>query len=34
MKIYKTVVVINVMREKGENWPYEVTAESNTDLNR
>ncbi|RLW07534.1 hypothetical protein DV515_00003600, partial [Chloebia gouldiae] len=34
MKIYKTVVVINVMREKGENWPYEVTAESNSDLNR
>ncbi|NXY61419.1 CFA47 protein, partial [Callaeas wilsoni] len=34
MKIYKAVVVIHVMRENGENWPYEVTAESNTDLNR
>ncbi|NXD19058.1 CFA47 protein, partial [Spelaeornis formosus] len=34
MKIYKTVVVIHVMRENGENWPYKVTAESNTDLNR
>ncbi|NXF25804.1 CFA47 protein, partial [Rhodinocichla rosea] len=34
MKIYKAVVVIHVMRENGENWPYEVTGESNTDLNR
>ncbi|NXQ58245.1 CFA47 protein, partial [Anthoscopus minutus] len=34
MKIYKAVVVIHVMRQNGENWPYEVTAESNTDLNR
>ncbi|NXH43979.1 CFA47 protein, partial [Dicaeum eximium] len=34
MKIYKAVVVIHVMRENGENWPYEVSAESNTDLNR
>ncbi|NWW41188.1 CFA47 protein, partial [Panurus biarmicus] len=34
MKIYKAVVVIHVMRENGENWPYKVTAESNTDLNR
>ncbi|NXI80176.1 CFA47 protein, partial [Rhipidura dahli] len=34
MKIYKTQVVIHVMRENGENWPYEVTAESNTDLTR
>ncbi|NXR17150.1 CFA47 protein, partial [Cinclus mexicanus] len=34
MKIYKAVVVIHVMRENGENWPYVVTAESNTDLNR
>ncbi|KAL2310438.1 hypothetical protein Nmel_002091, partial [Mimus melanotis] len=33
MKIYKAVVVIHVMRENGENWPYVVTAESNTDLN-
>ncbi|NXQ03303.1 CFA47 protein, partial [Vidua macroura] len=31
MKMYKAVVVIHVMREDGENWPY---AESNTDLNR
>ncbi|NXV69939.1 CFA47 protein, partial [Molothrus ater] len=34
MKIYKAVVVIHVMRENGENWPYEVAGESNTDLNR
>ncbi|NWY25996.1 CFA47 protein, partial [Pheucticus melanocephalus] len=34
MKIYKAVVVILVMRENGENWPYEVTGESDTDLNR
>ncbi|NWS28200.1 CFA47 protein, partial [Polioptila caerulea] len=34
MKIYKAVVVIHVMRENGENWPYEVTAESNTDSSR
>uniref|UniRef100_A0A8U7MMM3 Cilia and flagella associated protein 47 n=1 Tax=Corvus moneduloides TaxID=1196302 RepID=A0A8U7MMM3_CORMO len=34
MKIYKTQVAIHVMRENGENWPYEVTAESNTDLTR
>ncbi|NXM10228.1 CFA47 protein, partial [Ploceus nigricollis] len=34
MKIYKAVVVIHVMRENGENWPYEVTARSNTNLNR
>ncbi|NWX29438.1 CFA47 protein, partial [Notiomystis cincta] len=34
MKIYKAVVVIHVMREDGENWSSEVTAESNTDLNR
>ncbi|KAL9867454.1 cilia- and flagella-associated protein 47 [Geothlypis trichas] len=34
MKIYKAVVVIHVMRENGENWPYEVTGESDTDLNR
>ncbi|NXB89395.1 CFA47 protein, partial [Vidua chalybeata] len=31
MKMYKAVVVLHVMREDGENWPY---AESNTDLNR
>ncbi|NXN78692.1 CFA47 protein, partial [Bombycilla garrulus] len=34
MKIYKAVVVIHVMRKNGENWPYEVSAESNTNLNR
>ncbi|XP_054484324.2 cilia- and flagella-associated protein 47 [Agelaius phoeniceus] len=34
MKIYKAVVVVHVMRENGENWPYEVTGESDTDLNR
>ncbi|KAF2980769.1 hypothetical protein EK904_001300, partial [Melospiza melodia maxima] len=34
MKIYKAVVVIHVMRGNGENWPYEVTGESNRDLNR
>ncbi|NWW21497.1 CFA47 protein, partial [Falcunculus frontatus] len=34
MKIYNTQVVIHVMRENGENWPYEVTAESNRDLIR
>ncbi|NXC80526.1 CFA47 protein, partial [Cercotrichas coryphoeus] len=34
MKVYKAVVVINVMRENGENWPYVVTAESNTRLTR
>ncbi|NXU66600.1 CFA47 protein, partial [Horornis vulcanius] len=34
MKIYKAVVVIHVMRENGENWPYKVAAGSNTDLKR
>ncbi|NXR56182.1 CFA47 protein, partial [Hippolais icterina] len=34
MKIYKAVVVIHVMRENGENWPYKVTARPNTDLER
>ncbi|NWH99705.1 CFA47 protein, partial [Tichodroma muraria] len=34
MKIYKAVVVIHVMRENGENWPYKVTAESNSDSSR
>ncbi|NXQ25518.1 CFA47 protein, partial [Alaudala cheleensis] len=34
MKIYKAVVIIHVMRENGENWPYKVTAASKTDLNR
>ncbi|NXM81443.1 CFA47 protein, partial [Oenanthe oenanthe] len=34
MKIYKVVVVVSVTREDGENWPYVLTAESNTDLTR
>uniref|UniRef100_U3JFX4 Cilia and flagella associated protein 47 n=1 Tax=Ficedula albicollis TaxID=59894 RepID=U3JFX4_FICAL len=34
MKIYKAVVVINVTRENGENWPYVVATGSNTDLAR
>ncbi|NWR07366.1 CFA47 protein, partial [Paradoxornis webbianus] len=34
MKIYKAVVVIHVMRENGENWPYKATAGSDTDLKR
>ncbi|NWV69070.1 CFA47 protein, partial [Malurus elegans] len=34
MKVYKAEVVIHVMRENGENWPYKVTADSDTDLNR
>ncbi|NWW79223.1 CFA47 protein, partial [Climacteris rufus] len=34
MKIYKAEVVIHVMRENGESWPYKVPAESNEDLNR
>ncbi|KAM6211408.1 cilia- and flagella-associated protein 47 [Sarcoramphus papa] len=32
MKMYEAVVVIHVMRENGENWPYEDSAELNTDL--
>ncbi|XP_074953995.1 cilia- and flagella-associated protein 47 [Phalacrocorax aristotelis] len=32
MKTYKTVVVIHVMRENGENWPYEDSAELKKDL--
>ncbi|XP_074672980.1 cilia- and flagella-associated protein 47 [Strix aluco] len=32
MKMYEAVVVIHVMRENGENWPYEDTAELNKDL--
>ncbi|NWV81442.1 CFA47 protein, partial [Dasyornis broadbenti] len=34
IKAYKTAMVIHVMRENGENWPYEVTADANTELNR
>ncbi|NXV73921.1 CFA47 protein, partial [Atlantisia rogersi] len=32
MKIYEAVVVIHVMRENGENWPYEDSAALNKDL--
>ncbi|KAK2527080.1 Cfap47 [Columba guinea] len=32
MKMYEAVVVIHVMRENGENWPYEDSAELNKDL--
>ncbi|KAM9245460.1 cilia- and flagella-associated protein 47 [Leptosomus discolor] len=32
MKMYEAVVVIHVMRENGENWPYEDCAELNKDL--
>ncbi|NWV38596.1 CFA47 protein, partial [Grantiella picta] len=34
MKTYKTAVVIHVMRQNGENWPYKITDGSNKDLNR
>ncbi|XP_030312325.1 cilia- and flagella-associated protein 47 [Calypte anna] len=32
MKMYEVAVVIHVMRENGENWPYEDSAELNKDL--
>ncbi|XP_010189112.1 PREDICTED: putative uncharacterized protein CXorf30 homolog, partial [Mesitornis unicolor] len=32
MQMYKAVVVIHVMRQNGENWPYEDSAELNKDL--
>ncbi|KFV65916.1 Putative uncharacterized protein CXorf30, partial [Dryobates pubescens] len=32
MKMYEAVVVIHVMRENGENWPYEDSEELNKDL--
>ncbi|NXS52131.1 CFA47 protein, partial [Brachypteracias leptosomus] len=32
MKVYEAVVVIHVMRENGENWPCEDSAEFNKDL--
>ncbi|KFP29391.1 Putative uncharacterized protein CXorf30, partial [Colius striatus] len=32
MKMFETVVVIHVMRENGENWPYEYSDELNKDL--
>ncbi|NXE13260.1 CFA47 protein, partial [Lophotis ruficrista] len=32
MKMYEAVVVIHVMRENGENWPYEDSTELNKDL--
>ncbi|KFO69759.1 Putative uncharacterized protein CXorf30, partial [Cuculus canorus] len=34
MKMYEILVVIHVMRENGENWPYEDSAELNKDLRR
>lgn len=34
MKMYETAVVIHVMRENGENWPYEDSAELSKDLKR
>ncbi|KAM9388279.1 cilia- and flagella-associated protein 47 [Phaethornis superciliosus] len=32
MKMYEVVVVIHVMRENGENWPYEDSADLHKDL--
>ncbi|XP_010120801.1 PREDICTED: putative uncharacterized protein CXorf30 homolog, partial [Chlamydotis macqueenii] len=32
MKMYEALVVIHVMRENGENWPYEDSTELNKDL--
>ncbi|KFQ67350.1 Putative uncharacterized protein CXorf30, partial [Phaethon lepturus] len=32
MKMHEAVVVIHVMRENGENWPYEDSDELNKDL--
>ncbi|XP_027672760.2 cilia- and flagella-associated protein 47 [Falco cherrug] len=32
MKMYEAVVVIHVMRENGENWPYEDSAVLNKDF--
>ncbi|XP_072195940.1 cilia- and flagella-associated protein 47 [Excalfactoria chinensis] len=32
MKMYEAVMVIHVMKENGENWPYEDSAELNNDL--
>ncbi|NXM78239.1 CFA47 protein, partial [Serilophus lunatus] len=34
MTMYKAEVVVHVMKENGENWTYDVSAESNKDLNR
>jgi len=34
MKMHEAAVVIHVMRENGENWPYEDSAELNKDLKR
>lgn len=34
MKRCEAAVVIHVMRENGENWPYEDSAELNKDLKR
>ncbi|XP_062432984.1 cilia- and flagella-associated protein 47 [Rhea pennata] len=32
MKMYEALVIIHVMRENGENWPYEDSTELNKDL--
>ncbi|KFO94355.1 Putative uncharacterized protein CXorf30, partial [Buceros rhinoceros silvestris] len=32
MKMYEAVLVIHVMRENGENWPFEDSTELNEDL--
>lgn len=34
MKMYEAAVVIHVMRENGENWPYEDSAELSKDFKR
>ncbi|NXA14603.1 CFA47 protein, partial [Sapayoa aenigma] len=34
MTMYKAEVVVHVTKENGENWTYDVSAESNKDLNR
>ncbi|NXF09655.1 CFA47 protein, partial [Smithornis capensis] len=34
MTMYKAEVVFHVMKENGENWTYDASAESNKDLNR
>ncbi|NXG19965.1 CFA47 protein, partial [Grallaria varia] len=33
MKMYKAEVVVHVMKENSENWTYDLSAESNRDLN-
>ncbi|NWI58215.1 CFA47 protein, partial [Calyptomena viridis] len=34
MTMYKAEVVVHVMKENGENWTYDISTESNKDLNR